>query len=190
MNKEQYLELRNGLYTEAETLTNEGKLEEGKAKMQEITDLDEKFDNETKAMANLNALKDKNKITNVYAGGVKNVAGNVVDSIGDVATDENFSNSLDYRKAFMNYVTKGVAIPGEFKNASATTKTSDVGEMIPDVVLSKIIEKIESCGMILPLITRTNYKGGLTIPTSSVKPVATWVAEGSRTAKHLSLIHI
>ena len=38
MNKEQYLELRNGLYTEAENLINEGKLEEGQAKMDEITD--------------------------------------------------------------------------------------------------------------------------------------------------------
>ena len=33
--------------------------------------------------------------------------------------------------------------------------------------------------MILPLITRTNFRGGLTIPTSSVKPVAVWVAEGA-----------
>jgi len=32
--------------------------------------------------------------------------------------------------------------------------------------------------MILPLVTRTSYKGGLSIPTSSVKPVASWVAEG------------
>ena len=34
-------------------------------------------------------------------------------------------------------------------------------------------------GMILPLIIQTSYKGGLSIPTSSVKPVATWVAEGA-----------
>ena len=55
MNREQYLELRNGLYTEAESLINEGKIEEGQAKMQEITDLDNKFENEAKALANLNA---------------------------------------------------------------------------------------------------------------------------------------
>lgn len=37
--------------------------------------------------------------------------------------------------------------------------------------------------MILPLVTHTAYRGGLTIPTSSVKPVATWVAEGKGSDK-------
>ena len=33
--------------------------------------------------------------------------------------------------------------------------------------------------MILPLVTQTGYKGGLSVPTSNVKPTATWVAEGA-----------
>ncbi len=170
MNKEQYLELRNGLYTEAEALINEGKLAEGQAKMQEITDLDNKFENESKALANLNALKDNAKISN-------SAPVNKDNKIGEVDV-EDFSNTTEYRKAFMNYATKGISIPGEFKNANANTKTTDVGAVIPQTVLSKIIEKMESTGMILPLVTRTSYKGGVSIPTSSVKPVATWVAEG------------
>ena len=36
MEKEKYLEMRNGLYNEAEKLINEGKIEEGQAKMQEL----------------------------------------------------------------------------------------------------------------------------------------------------------
>lgn len=170
MNKEKYLELRNGLYTEAETLINEGKLEEGQSKMKEITDLDNKFEKEATQLANLAALKDNPKISNIVPIDKEN-------KIGEV-TGEDFSNTVEYRKAFMNYVTKGAAIPGEFKNANANTKTTDVGEMIPETVLSKIVEKMEATGMILPLVTRTAYKGGLTIPTSTVKPTATWVAEG------------
>jgi len=175
MNKEKYLELRNGLYTEAESLINEGKLEEGKAKMQEITDLDNKFENEATQLANLAALKDNAKISNIAPISKDNKIGEIV--------GEDFSNTTEYRKAFMNYVTKGTAIPGEFKNANANTKSTDVGEMIPETVLSRIIEKIEATGMILPLVTRTAYKGGLTIPTSTVKPVATWVAEGNGSDK-------
>ena len=175
MNKEQYLQLRNGLYTEAENLINEGKLEEGKAKMQEITDLDNKFENEATALANLNALKDNVKISNAAPINKENKIGEVV--------GEDFSNTVEYRKAFMNYVTKGTSIPGEFKNAAGPTKTTDVGEMIPETVLSRIIEKMEATGMILPLVTRTSYKGGLTIPTSTVKPTATWVAEGAKSEK-------
>lgn len=37
--------------------------------------------------------------------------------------------------------------------------------------------------MILPLVTRTAIKGGVTVPTSSVKPVATWVAESAGSDK-------
>ena len=47
------------------------------------------------------------------------------------------------------------------------------------LLCKKIVEKIEATGMILPLVTRTSYKGGLSIPTSSVKPTASWVAEGA-----------
>ncbi|KAA0944158.1 phage major capsid protein [Sporosarcina sp. ANT_H38] len=92
------------------------------------------------------------------------------------------TDSLEYRSAFMNYVLKGEAISNEVR-ANALTKTTDIGSVIPQTVLQKIIEKIESVGMILPLVTRTALKGGVTIPTSSVKPVATWVAEGAGSDK-------
>ena len=171
MEREEYLQLRNGLYSEAEQLINEGKIEEGEVKMKEITDLDNRFDNEAKALANLNALKDNKKISNIFPVNTQN-------KIGEIA-DEDFSNTTEYRKAFMNYVIKGTSIPGEFKNASQVTKTGEIGAVIPQTVLEKIIEKMEATGMIFSLVTRTSYKGGLTIPTSNVKPTATWVAEGA-----------
>ncbi len=77
----------------------------------------------------------------------------------------------------MNHITKGTKIPAEYRD-NAVTKTTDVGALIPSNVLNKIIEKIEATGMILPLVTRTAVRGGVTIPTSSIKPVAKWVAEG------------
>ncbi|MFA2810175.1 phage major capsid protein [Bacillus mycoides] len=92
------------------------------------------------------------------------------------------TDSQEYRNAFMNYVLRGEAIPTEIR-ANAVTKTGDVGSVIPQTVLDKIIEKIEAVGMILPLVTRTAIKGGVTVPTSSVKPVATWVAESSGSDK-------
>ena len=182
MNKEKYLEMRNGLYNEAENLINEGKIEEAQNKMKEITDLDNKFENEATAMANLNALKDNAKVTDINNLGTNGVKGTVVDSIDDTAKDD-YTNTMEYRKAFMNYVVKGAVIPGELKNQSSNTKTTDVGEVIPETILSKIVEKMEATGMILPLVTRTSYKGGVKIPTSQVKPVATWVAEGAGSDK-------
>ena len=96
--------------------------------------------------------------------------------------DADPTDSMEYRKAFMNYVLRGTAIPAELR-ANAITNTGDVGSVIPAPVLNKIIEKIEAVGMILPLVTRTAYVGGLNIPTSSVKPVASWVAEGAGSDK-------
>ncbi|APF22038.1 phage major capsid protein [Clostridium butyricum] len=183
MNKQEYLELRNGLYTEAETLINEGKLEEGKSKMEEIKNLDTKFENESIAMANLNALGSNAFVTDINALS-NNVNGRIIASTKDnTLEEESFTNSVGYRKAFMNYVVNGTTIPGELKNAAGPTKTGDVGEIIPETVLQKIIEKLESTGMILPLITRTSIKGGVTVPISTVKPVATWVSEGSGSDK-------
>lgn len=184
MKKEEYLEMRNGLYTEAENLINQGNIEEGTAKMEEIKQLDNKFESEAKAMANLNALKDNTTVSNLSNVSVGNVSGTTIASTGENnSTEENYTNSIGYRKAFMNYVINGSAIPSEFKNQDANTKTTDVGEVIPETVLQKIIEKMEATGMILPLVTRTSYKGGVKIPTSTVKPVATWVSEGSGSDK-------
>jgi HK97 family phage major capsid protein len=86
------------------------------------------------------------------------------------------TDSTEYRNAFMNYVLRGEAIPAELR---AVTKTTDIGSVIPQTVLNKIVEKLEAVGMILPLVTRTSIKGGVSVPTSAVKPTATWVAEGA-----------
>jgi len=96
--------------------------------------------------------------------------------------DDDIYGSIEYRKAFKNYVLRGAPIPAEFR-ADEVTKTTDVGSVIPTITLNRIIEKMEAVGMILPLVTRTSYKGGLVIPISTVKPVATWVAEGAGSDK-------
>lgn len=88
--------------------------------------------------------------------------------------------SDEYRSAFMEYVTKGTPITAEFRNAATT---SDAGALIPPTTLNRVIEKIRTYGNILPLVTRTAYKSGLAIPTSNVKPVAKWVAEGATSEK-------
>lgn len=181
MNREQYLQLRNGLYNEAEALINEGKIEDANAKMEEIKELDNKFEEGSKATANLNALKDNAKVTNLENNSKNIIGGTVLANTNNI--EEDLTNSVEYRKAFMNYVSRGVEMPREFMNANENTKTTDASVMIPTTVLEKIIEKIEATGMILPLVTRTSIKGGVTVPTSTVKPVASWVAEGATSDK-------
>lgn len=90
--------------------------------------------------------------------------------------------SMAYRKAFMQYVCRGTVIPAEYRNDAIST-TTDVGATIPTTVLNQIVEKLENTGMILALVTRTAYKGGVSIPVSTVKPTATWVNEGAGSDK-------
>jgi len=85
---------------------------------------------------------------------------------------------MEYRRAFQQFVTKGTPIPTELRTDQSTV-TSDITSVIPEVVVNRIVENLESTGMILPLITRTSFAAGISIPTSSVKPVATWVSEGA-----------
>lgn len=99
----------------------------------------------------------------------------VVSSTSAKSDDE---ENIEYRKAFMNYILRGTPVPTELRG-DENTLTSDVATVIPTQLVNRIIEKMENVGMILPLITRTSFKGGVEIPVSTVKPVASWVAEGA-----------
>ena len=153
--------------------------------MKEVEKLDNQWEDFSKAQANLNALNTDPKPVNIAELGDNGVDGTVIDSLekNTIATETDIYNTIEYRKAFMNNVVKGTPIPEKFLNADQNTTTSDVGSVIPTTILEKIVEKLEATGMILPLVTRTSYKGGLAIPTSTVKPVATWTAEGKGSAK-------
>ena len=166
----------------AQQLVAEGKLKEFQDKKKEVEALDTQFEAEAKAQTELDALNAGVKVVDLPQSSTV-VAGKVIDSTSNTVETDDITNTKEYRKAFMNYVTQGKAMPEEFKNANANTKTTDVGEMIPETVLQRIIEKMESVGMILPLVTRTAIKGGVTVPTSSVKPTASWVAEGATSDK-------
>ena len=176
MNRKEYETKRQALINEAETLINEGKLEEANKKMEAVTELDKNFEAAAKAEANLRALS----TPPLPLSGVGNGASF---GRGDDENAEDMYDSVEYRKAFMNYVLKGTAIPEKFRNVSATTKTTDVGSVISPTIVNRIVEKMESMGMILPLVTKTSYAAGATVPTSSVKPEATWVAEGGTSDK-------
>ena len=178
MTKEEYMEKRKGLVDSAQALIDGGKLKEAADKTEEIKELDDKFDAESKAQANLNALSGTPKIVDISTAG-KPVAGMVAESTAVPQGPVDVYDSAEYRKAFMDYTLRGKAFPANLRDAAESTTTPDVGAVIPTTIAQRIVEKMESIGMILPLVTHTAYKGGVSIPTSTVKPVATWVAEGA-----------
>ena len=168
MTKEIYLNKRKALVDEAQACIDSNDMKGYAAKEKELKKLDEDFEAQATAQANLNALNG-------------NVSSKAAEFYANKAEPSDDFGSLEYRKAFMNYVAQRTPIPDNFSNAfqNVTTSTGDVSPVIPTTVLNRIVEKMENIGTVLNLVTRTNYKGGLTIPTSTVKPTATWVNEGA-----------
>lgn len=173
MNRTEYLEKRQTLYGEAEKLIEAGSLDEANEKMQAITALDEQFENESKAAANLRAM------SQVPAPVVGIGAGEMTGAAEPV----DMYDTVEYRTAFMNLMVNGTPLPDKFKNAAGPTKTTDTAAVISPIVVNRIVEKMQLLGNILPLVTHTAFPAGVTVPTSSVKAVATWVAEGGTSDK-------
>ncbi len=154
---------------------------------EELTELETEVANlqeeRSQLLAASNTQEQRNRILAAVAAG-QPVAGQVAPTVlrsfpavGNQEPETDKYATLQYRKAFMDYVIRGTAIPTEYR-ADELSKTTDVGAIIPTTVLNQIVEKLESTGMILALVTRTAYKGGVSIPVSTVKPTATWVNEG------------
>lgn len=98
---------------------------------------------------------------------------------GNEPVNGNVYGSSEYRQAFMGFVLTGARSEILEYRANATTLTSDIGTVIPTTIVQKVYEKMSAYSMIWDRITKTNVKGGVSVPTSSLKPTATWVAEGS-----------
>lgn len=179
MTREMYNARRGELLARAQSLIDEGKIDDAEKVQDEIKKLDDDFENICKAQANLNALNKAgaSSLINQIIGGKENKMENKNVSRAEML------NSTEYRTAFMRNVLAGEAIPEKFRNSDTNTKTSDIPTVIPTTIMQRIVEKLESHGEILSLVTKTSYKGGLQIPTSSSKPTATWVSEGSGSDK-------
>lgn len=172
MTKEEFLNTKSTLLHDMRSLLNGGDIKGAEQKKHEISALEERFADEAKQTANLRAelgAESAKTLENIKNGDVK---------MNNVETG---LNSLEYRNAFMNYVQQGVV--SEALRNDATTTTSTAGAVIPTVVLDRIIAKLEAESVMYNLVTKTNYKGGLSIPTVSVKPTASWVNENAGSEK-------
>lgn len=102
----------------------------------------------------------------------------------EVVSDSDYSDSEEYRRAFMDYVTRGKAIPEDMvhhvkeQRANAfTTVGTDAGNVVPTQLQNRIVEEQDSYGDIFAGVTKTSYPGGVEIPTADINPVASWITE-------------
>lgn len=89
------------------------------------------------------------------------------------------TSSLEYRKAFKKYIETGKMEA----RADVTGKTTDtnVSTVIPENLITSILEQYEQLSVIYNLVTKTSYPVGQQIPVDGVKPTATWVGRNTST---------
>ena len=184
MTKEKYLELRNGLTEEAENLIAEGKIEDSEAKMQEIKDLDNKWEGIKIANANLNALKDNDKAIDLQDKSQNVDGGKFVSDIKvDEAKGEDNLYENAWAKKMMNRVlskeetevfNKVNNISNEFTHTTVNTPT-----LIPDTVVAGIEKLMVEQFPLLDDVRKFNVKGNLTMNRheSIVAGDADWYTE-------------
>lgn len=87
--------------------------------------------------------------------------------------------NIEYRKAFQKYMATGKM---EYRaDETGMTTDTNVGTVIPQNLVHKIMEQFEQLGVIYNLVTKTSYAVGQAIPTDGVKPIATWVGRNATT---------
>lgn len=165
-NKADFENQYNTMIDRAEECLNADDMEGYENALREAEELEASYSTYSTAMANINANREKTK-------GAMDIM-----KFNEGVMNNDIYSTMEYRNAFKDYVLKGAKMPN-FMNSDATLATSDASVVIPSPVMQRIYDEIEKTGDILNRVTRTNYKGGLTIPYNDLKPTATWVAETS-----------
>lgn len=85
--------------------------------------------------------------------------------------------SMEYRKAFMEYVCRGTPIPAELRDATTTT---NAGVVIPTTIMNEfVINKNEGdpydYGELYNMVRHINVRGGVEYPILSLIPTAKWI---------------
>lgn len=170
-NEQDYQTQRQALLAKVEGLIAEGKTDGANKVMDnEIKVLDDAFEDYKTAKANFNALNGQRQPMPEFGNSAK---------MGGENTRGEMLNSEEYRKAFMNHVLKGEAIPAKFLNTDAQTTSSEVAAVIPTILVQEIIKKFKKYGKFYAMVGKTHYKGGVVIPVSELDLEATWVGEGN-----------
>lgn len=172
-----YEQQRAQLVAQAQEHINNGEVDKAKEIMNRINDLDAKHEQTITAQANLDALNG----SHLPAANPAQLAGTaqgvlLTDELSAEPADDMY-NTLEYRRAFMQNILTETPIPAKFRNENQTTTSATAGSIVPTTLYQKIVVKLEEYGEIYARVFKTFFPTALVIPTSSVKPVATWVDE-------------
>ena len=182
MNKKQYEAKRNQLMNEAQELINDGKAEEAEAKMNEVKELDDKWDKIAQAQANFNALNNDPKPMNPFS---------MEDSVtnGQEAEDNPVAKawaSEEYKNAWAKTMM-GKALANEEQkafqlvNEAYTHTTGNTAVVIPKSVVKGIWEEVGEMYPYFNDVSKTYVNGVLALIQEDTSSEAGWYEEKTTT---------
>ena len=91
-------------------------------------------------------------------------------------------NTVEYRKAFMEFAKTGKVTP-ELRSGDQPTDAfagvTDLAAIVPTTILNEIIRELKVRGQVFNRVRKLSVKGGVQVPILSLKPEANWVGESS-----------
>ena len=90
------------------------------------------------------------------------------------------TNSIEYRKAFMAYCQRGIEIPKDLAvvRSGDANNTASAGAAIPMTVMNEVINTVRKVyGNIYSKVRKMNVQGGVKIPVGALQATFKWVTE-------------
>lgn len=107
------------------------------------------------------------------------VNGNVRGSFKAEEKRDNVLESMEYRKAFMNYVQAGTPIPAELRNGEVIS-TNETGAAIPMTIMNDVINTVRKrYGNLYGKVRKLSIKGGVEFPIGALEASFKWINEST-----------
>jgi len=87
-------------------------------------------------------------------------------------------DTMEYRKAFMDFCRTGKPVGAEYR-LNAFTDTTEAAAMIPTTIMNEIIKEMKVHGQLYNRVRKSNIAGGVRVPILSLKPTASRITEAA-----------
>lgn len=92
---------------------------------------------------------------------------------------EDVRSSMAYRQAFMAYMTRGIAIPAEFRSGDAIN-TENTGAAIPMTIINDVINTVRKrYGNLYSRVRKISVRGGVKYPIGALEASFKWITEAT-----------
>lgn len=153
---------------------------EVRAITEQVTDMNEEIEEIRAELAIIEA--EEQRSSNPPADATQKNAG-IVGAFGMNANaqkrDEPVSGSIEYRKAFMNFVQNGTPIPVELR-AGEVISTTDTSAAIPLTIMNDVINTVRKrYGNLYNKVRKTSVRGGVEYPIGALSATFKWINEST-----------